>query len=199
VHVRVQADTPPTASELQQYLQTNQLAVYQDIANEYPQIFYRYKDQNIAITTDEYPHLHPVASGQYVTWQGVVNGQAQVFLYDILANTTLQLSLAAPNEGIAMSGDHVVWQGWDGDHWQVYYYNGQQVQQITNGANNSVRAVTDQQRVVYAEQLGSDDWKVQSLDTSTGQVSVVREGTTVSAAYPRIHTDGSITTDFASY
>ncbi|MDB5170812.1 MAG: alkaline phosphatase [Candidatus Saccharibacteria bacterium] len=198
-HLRVQADTPPSTSELQQYLQNNQLGVYQGIGNDYPQIFYYYKDQSIAITNDEFPHLHPLASGQYVTWQGVVSGQAQVFLYDILNNTTLQLSLASPNEGIAMSGNHVVWQSWDGDYWQVYYYDGVQAQQITRDPNNSVRAVTDQRRIIYTEQLGPDDWKVQSYDVASGQQTTIRQGSTPTAAYPRIHEDGSVTTDFANY
>jgi hypothetical protein len=199
VHDRVKADPAPTATQLQQYLQHNQLGVYVDIANDYPQIFYPYNGQTVQLSDENYPHLHPMASGQYVAWQGVVDSQSQIFLYDVLSDSLLQLSSTGSNEGLYVYDNTVVWQSWDGQYWQIYYYDGTQVQQITSDQASSVRASIDGHQIIYAEQVGTDDWKAQSYDISTGQTSTISEGSTAATAYPHFNDDGSVSTAFVPY
>lgn len=196
VHARVAANSAPSSNELQTFLQNNKLQVYENVADNYPQIFYLYNGQSYQITSENYAHLHPVASGHYVTWQAVVNGQGQVFLYDVLTGSQIQLSTVAPNEGIYMQDDKVSWQGWDGNNWQIYFYNGTTANQITTGPNSSVHSATNGRQIIYAEQLSNDDWKAQSYDLGTGQVTTIRQGDTASTAYPRFAADGSVTTAF---
>jgi hypothetical protein len=195
-HSQVRADPTPSTTELQAYLEHNQLNVYEEVAGDYPQIFYLYNRRPIQLTSDNYTHIHPAADGQYIAWLAIINGQTQVFLYDVLSDSLLQLSSASPNEGIYMHANQVVWQGWDGAHWQIFYYDGSQVQQITDNQNSSFHPIIDSHQIVYSEQLGNDSWRAQAYDLVTHQVSVVREGDTVSTAYPSFDSDGRVSTSY---
>jgi len=198
LHSRVQADPAPPKTELQTYLQTNQLELFDSVAEGYPQAFYFFNHRPIQLSHTAYPVLHPVASGQYVAWQGVVDGLGQVFLYDVLTDAQLQLSSLAPNGNISIRGNHVAWQGWDGNHWQIFYYNGLSVRQLTTGPTDAINAVTDGTRVAYAQQTPAGDWQAFVYDPSDS-TTVIRQGDLVSTGYPRFNGDGSISTDFVPY
>lgn len=194
----VKADYLPTGTELSQYLQTHPLDAYHQTSNGYQQVFYEYKDQQVAVTTDGYNHTAVTSAGPYVVWQGLISYGSQVFLYNVLTHATLQLTTTGVNESPRVtSGGMVTWQWWDGQHWQIMYYDGQTVRQITDNPNNSaINPVTDGRRIVYAQQIGSDNWEAVSYDLASGQTAVIREGNTISTAYPYINANGSVSTNF---
>lgn len=195
-HSQVRADPVPSRSELETYLAEKTLSVYTEARDNYPQVYYNFNRRPIAITGDNYPHLHPLVSGRYISWQGVVNGLSQIFLYDVLTDTRLQLSHSGVNEGHFIKDNKVVWQRWEGRRWQIYYYDGFNVRRITDGNNSSLRGSTDGRQIIYAEQLDTDRWKAQSYDIASGKVATIREGDTASTAYPQFNADGRISTAF---
>lgn len=199
VHARAKADPAPTPTELQQYLQNHALNVYETVSGDYPQLFYSYQGHVIQLTSSDYASVHPIDDGQYVAWLGIIDGQSQVFLEDVLSGSVIQLSQVAPNEGLSIAGNQLAWQGWDGQHWQIYYYNGFVVQQLTNGDNSSIHAAIGHGQVLYATQLDTEDWKAYSYDTSTAQTTFISEGDTVSTAFPHFNSDGSAATSFVPY
>ena len=196
LHARAKADQPPPPDQLQAYLQDNALSLFEDTGSGLPQIYYFFNHKPVQLTTGNFPSLHPVSSGQYVAYISEIDGLGQVFLADVLGNTITQLSLTAPNEGIFMHGNQIVWQGWDGQHWQIYYYNGFVVQQITSGDTDSINAVTNGQHILYAEQVGPDNWKAQNYDIASGQTTTISQGDTTSTASPHFNDDGTISTAF---
>jgi hypothetical protein len=202
VHSRVKADPAPSTTELQVFLQDNELSLFDEVSNGVPQVFYFFNHKPIQLTSADFGALHPISSGQYVAYLGIVDGLGQVFLYDVLSNSQIQLSLTAPNEGISMHHNKVAWQSWDGQHWQIYYYDGSFVHQVSSGATDSMNAAINDQTVLYAQDvggIGADDWKAQEYDMASGQITTVREGSGVTTAYPRFNTDGTISTDFVPY
>ena len=196
LHARAKADPAPTPSELQTYLQDNALSLFDDASSGLPQIYYFFNHKPVQLTTANFPALHPVSDGQYVAYIGEVEGLGQVFIDDVMTSSAVQLSLTAPNEGISMHGNQVVWQSWDGQHWQIFYYNGFVVQQITNADTDSINAVTNGQHILYAESVGLDDWKAQNYDIASGQTTTISEGNTSSTASPHFNDDGTISTAF---
>ena len=52
--------------------------------NDYVQVYYMYNDRQIFLTTEAYNHVHPIASGQYVSWERIVDGANQIYIYDVL-------------------------------------------------------------------------------------------------------------------
>jgi hypothetical protein len=200
IHAQVKADPAPTASELAQYLQNHQLNLGTEVVNGYQQVYYVYNGQNILLTSENYNHANAIASGEYVVWEGSSDiGSIQIYQYDVLTDVLIQVTAAGTNEDPCVSGDTITWETWDGSQWQVMYYNGAQVQQITSGPNASVYASTNGKQIIYAEQIASDDWKAQSYDVGTGQTTTIREGDTTSTAYPQFASDGSISTAYTAH
>lgn len=127
VHARAAADTAPSATELAQYLQSNQLNVGILPIDNYDQIYYLYNRHQVQLTTAGYNHLEVMSDGPYVVWQGMFNGQGQIFLYNVLTGAETQITASGTSQAPFLHGDQVVWQTWDGQHWQVMYFDGTQV------------------------------------------------------------------------
>lgn len=195
INTQVQADPAPTTSELAQYLENNELRVATAVTGDYSQVYYRYQGRSIVLTKEGYNHSHAVSSGRYIAWEGLLDGDGQIFLYDILSDSLIQLSSTGNNQTPFVYQNTVTWQSWDGQRWQIMYYDGFSVRQITDGSNPAVYASTNGRQILYAEQLESDHWKAQAYEISSGEVTTIREGDTASTAYPQFTRDG-ITTKF---
>ena len=196
VHALVSADTPPSVSELATYLQSNSLQVGTQTVGGYQQIYYLYQDHQVFLTSAAYSHLHPVVSGEYVAWQGQLNGAGQIFIYDVLTDSLTQITSAGTNQSPSIYGNTVVWESWVDNRWQIFYFDGMQVSQITTDTNTSVRASTNGKVIIYAEQFLSD-WQVRSYDIATGLTALVKQGDEASTAYPKFIGDTSIKTGIA--
>jgi hypothetical protein len=191
----VKADPAPSTSELASYLQQHELGVYDQPNGNYQQVYYNYNGNQIDLTDASYNHVGALSSGQYVTWEGTIDGD-QIFQYDVLADTLTQLTFDGTNDAPSPYQGTVTWQHWDGSNWQIMYFDGSNIQQITNDDDSSVRPSTNGQQIIYAEEVATDDWKAQSYDIASGQTSTIREGDEASTAYPEFASDGTITTAF---
>ena len=196
VHSFVQADTPPSSSELADYLQTNALDVGTETIDGYQQIYYNYNGNRVFLTGAPYSHLHPVVSGEYVAWQGQIDGAGQIFVYNVLTGAHTQVTSAGTNQSPAIYRNTVTWESWLDDRWQIFYFDGMQVTQVTFDANPSVRASGNGQQIIYAEQFPTD-WQARSYDIATGQTTTIKQGDEASTAYPKFMGDNSIKTGIA--
>jgi len=193
VHSLVQADTPPTTNELATYLQTNSLAIGTETVDGYQQIYYNYKGQKVFLTGAPYSHLHPVVSGEFVAWQGQIDGAGQIFIYNVLTGSHTQVTSAGTNQAPSIYKSTVNWESWIDNRWQIFYYDGFQVTQVTADTNPSVRASSDGRQIIYAEQFPTD-WQTRSYDITTGLTTTVKQGDEASTAYPKFTSDGTIKT-----
>ncbi len=195
VHNLVQADAPPTSNELAVYLQTNSLDVGTATVAGYQQIYYNYQGHQVFLTAAAYSHLHPVVSGEFVAWQGQIEGAGQIFVYDVLTGALTQVTSAGTNQNPFIYQNTVTWESWLDDRWQIFYFDGLQVTQVTADPNPSVRSSTDGRQVIYAEQFTlTATWQTRSYDIGTGQTTTIKEGDEASTAYPKFASDGSIKT-----
>lgn len=196
LHPGVKADPAPTTDELVAYLAKHNLDLGAQVVNGYEQIYYAYNGQQVFITGTAYNHVYQAASGPYVTWEGVFGSGGQIYIYNVLTGAEVQLSSHGTNSEPSIFSNQVVWRNWDGQHWQIYYYNGSTVQQITSGNSSSVRPSTNGQKIIYAQQVATNDWKAQVYDIASGQTSSLREGNEASTAYPAFDASGNIVTAF---
>ncbi len=195
----VTADPAPSSSELATYLQSNKISVGTDIQNGYQQIYYSYKGQKIFITNDSFNHAFASASGATVIWEGTTISGGQIYAYNLLSKTLIQLTATGTNQEPFVYQNYVVWRSWDGNHWQVYYYDGVTIAQVTRDAHSSVHASTDGKQIVYAEELAPHDWKAQAYDIATAATHTIREGDEASTAFPSINPTGNVTTQFIPF
>lgn len=200
VHSFARADTPPSTSEIQDYLTTNSLHVGTETVDGYQQVFYDFTNhRHLLITNTTYSNIHASASGQYIVWQGLTGNGSQIFRYDLINDSLIQLTSTGTNQNPFVYQDKVAWESWVNDRWQIFFYDGLNYRQLTSGQNPCIRPVVNGQQVVYAEQVSANTWRAISYDIQSGQFTKLREADEPSTAYPKIASDGTITTDVASY
>jgi len=193
VHAAVTADTPPTTDQLAQYLQNNALDVTTDTVDGYQQVYYHYQGQKVYITGAVYNHTHPAASGEYVVWEGLADNHGQIYLYDVLTDALIRIVSPGTSENPSLFQDSVVWEEWLNDSWQIFYYNGFTIQQVSVDNVPSVRPSINAHQVIYAEQFPTY-WQTISYDIASGQRTVIMQGDESSTAYPHFAPDGTIRT-----
>jgi hypothetical protein len=190
------ADTTPPPSRLEQYLQDVQLIPHSEAVENYQQVYYLFGKQKVFVTSDNMNHTNPISSGRYIVWLGSSNDvTSQVYLYDVLTNTTLQLSGLSTNTYPDMDGNHVVWQQWVDNGWQVMYYDGLQVIQISSGAS-SFRPRILGDMIVYvtydANDVNHAPWHIIQYDTLTGQSSLVSATDKTTQTWPHFSNKGEL-------
>jgi beta propeller repeat protein len=193
VNSLVAADTPPDTDQLAQYLETNSLDPAVDSVEGYQQIYYPYNGQKVWLTSANYSHIKPVASGEYVAWEGLISGAGQIYIYDVLTHALTQVTSASTNQNPAVYQNSVAWESWQDNTWQIFYYDGFSIKQISADGVPSVRPSILYHQIIYAEQF-SDGWASLSYDLTNGQYTVLKTGDEASTAYPHFAADGSVHT-----
>jgi hypothetical protein len=190
------ADTAPNPSQLEKYLQDVQLVPHNEAVNGYQQVYYLFEGQKIFVTSDNLNHTNPISKGRYIVWIGSSNDTtSQVYLYDVLTNTTLQLSGLSTNRAPDMDGNRVVWEQWINDNWQVMYYDGLQVVQVSSGSTSfRPRILGDQ--IMYVTYDSTDPqnkpWHIIEYNTQTNETTVVATTANGSQAWPHFDRRGDL-------
>lgn len=193
------ASTAPTPTELEVFLEDAQLIPHTETVEGYQQVYYLFNDKKVFVTSDNMNHTNPISSGRYIAWLGSSNSTtSQVYLYDVMTNTTLQLSGLSTNTYPDISGNHVVWQQWVDDGWQVMYYDGLQVIPISDGVS-SFRPRIFGDKIAYATYDVSDSqapWHVIEYDTQSRESSVVLSTADSTLAWPHYSSKGELITKY---
>ena len=127
------------------------------------------------VTTNSYEDSMPQIKGNYLVWQGDLNGHWQVFLYNIENEETTQIT---NNEYNCISprtdGEYVVWFGACNQGGEVFYYNiaTGETTKITNDSNVDSPPQIADGRVVWASHQVTDSvepGEIKIYDMNTGQ------------------------------
>lgn len=171
------ANPEPTIDELAAYLQNNSLSVGDEIVGGYQQIFYVVDDRKVFITSGGENNRDVIASGEYVAWVREVNGAGQIMLHNVLTKATLQLSGEGSNINPIIFGNKVAWEKWVDEGWQIFYYDGFSIRQLSQDYV-SVRPQMQNNQIVYAQKLpgNNDHWQVISHDPRTDSKEVIATG-----------------------
>lgn len=172
---RVIASPPPTTDELTEYLQNNSLSVGSDVINGYQQIYYLYNDERVFVTDDAFNHTNPSSGHEFIAWVQSIDGTAQIFAYNVLTKASMQVSNYGTNQSPAVDTTGIVWEKWMGDQWQLFYYDGTSIRQLTSGYT-SVRPKIKDNQITYVQQLAPNDWQVIAYDLSTDQSQIIKTG-----------------------
>ena len=79
------------------------------------------------------------ATSKQIVWQRNIDGRYQIILYDLVTKKESQLTFSRTNNmepSVSLSG--IVWQAWDGNDWEVMYYDGTYTDQITNNQSQDI-------------------------------------------------------------
>lgn len=100
----------------------------------FSQIYYESDGGREIITNGRFTSASPVTQNGLIVWVSQINGLWQVFSYAVSAKSTTQLTFTGNNvnPGVDEKG-RIVWEGWDGATWQVFFFDGKSVRQLTTG------------------------------------------------------------------
>jgi hypothetical protein len=125
------------------------------------------KERQITDNTydDTAPHYDP--ESMRVVWHRLVDGRYQIILYDIMEDNESQLTFSKTNNmEPKVSEAGIVWQAWDGNDWEIMFFDGSYTEQLTNNDSQDVAPVIQDGYVLW-NVLGTDEQqaRVYSLDT----------------------------------
>lgn len=156
----------------------------------FSQIYYKSGENQIVITNTRYTNGSPVASGKYIAWVGQVNGAWQIFLYDVVTGVTTQITYMGNNLNPKVNNEgQVVWEGWDGNTWQVFFFDGASTRQLTVG-DTTLNPEFGGDYISYGRRNSAGTWRAvvysikdnKSADVTTGEET----------RKPKIEGDGEI-------
>lgn len=125
---------------------------------------------------DTAPHFD--AKSMRIVWQRLVDGRYQVIVYDLLEKTEVQLTFSRTNNmepKVAEEG--IVWQAWDGNDWEIMYFDGTYTDQLTDNDSQDVTPVVEDGYVLWSILGGSaQEARVYSLETKQVMTIASHEG-----------------------
>lgn len=176
-HTTIFAARNPSRGEIADYLQHSELEVDEEAVDGYTQAYYVFDGRRYFITDQSTNHTEVQSSGRYIVWLEESSvGSARVVLHDILSGVSTRLTHGGSHQQPLVVGNKVVWQGWDVDRWQIFYYDGQQVAKISAG-DPSTRADFNGNEIVYAQKGIDSMWRVKHYDVTSKQTSDLYEAT----------------------
>lgn len=114
---------------------------------------------------DSSPDIH-LASMEAV-WQRLIDGRYQIISYDLNTREETQLTFSRNNSmEPKISAEGIVWQAWDGNDWEVMFFDGQFTDQITTNEIQDVTPVIEDGYILWSV-LGGEkaEARVYSLES----------------------------------
>tara|TARA_B100000508_G_scaffold37715_2_gene29512 strand:- start:13677 stop:15542 length:1866 start_codon:yes stop_codon:yes gene_type:complete len=108
-----------------------------------------------------------------VVWQRMIDGRYQIISYDLKEREETQLTFSRTNSmepKVAKEG--IVWQAWDGNDWEVLYFDGKFTDQITDNNLQDVTPVVEDGYVLWSV-LGGEESEARVYSIETGEVMTI--------------------------
>ncbi len=120
------------------------------------------------ITDNEYDDTAPDFDGESmrIVWQQLIDGRYQIMSHDLRDEKTTQLTFSQTNSmEPKVSAEGITWQMWDGNDWEIIFFNGKTVEQITNNEIQDVTPVVEDGYILWSILGGEEqEARVYSLD-----------------------------------
>ncbi len=166
-----------TSDELMQYISQNNLEVGDETVDGYRQVYYIFNDEKVFVTDFARKNSHdPKVNKEYMVWVTDINGAGQIFLYHIPSDTITALTNSSTNIDPSVDENgNVVWTRWVGDTWQIFFYDGMSIRQLTDG-DPSVYAHIANGKIVFNRQDKDKEWRAVEYITSNRQANTLLTG-----------------------
>jgi hypothetical protein len=176
---------------LAQFVATKALSVgAEKKENDYSQIYYVFEDKKNFLTSDNYPHGAPYTEGENIVWMEQIDGSWQIFYFNVLTGSTIQLTNSGNNVNPKVSNGNVVWEGWvpsmvpgQGGNWQLFVYDGKVIRQFTQG-DLATHPDIEGDYIVYARKNEGGLWRSEAYSIKENKTIDIDSGNTTE--YPHL-------------
>lgn len=153
--------------------------------NGYHQVFYVTDTGKIFITEGNLNATSPATNGEYIVYRRNMSaGSDGIFLYNILTDTTIQLSSSGNSTNPKIDRNReVVWQGSVDGSWQIFLYDGSGVKQLTSG-DTAVNSQIEGDNIIYARRNAAGEWRAETYSISKGKSIFITSSQ--SAKHPKL-------------
>lgn len=143
----------------------------------YTQIFYDNDGQKQFITSGNISSHSPYSAGNFITYVSDINGQGQIFLYNLASGARTQLTFISTNLNPKVNNKgQVIWEGWSGETWQVFFFDGAATLQLTVG-DTTLNPEFGGEYISYGRRNSAGSWRAvvysttdkKSVDVTTGE------------------------------
>lgn len=156
-----------------------------DSVDGYTQVYYVSSSVRHYITNGNVNSRMPSTSGTFISYVSDINGAGQIFLYDAVSGSKIQLTFLGTNLNPKVdSKGRVVWEGWSQSTnsgwgtWQVFFFDGKSVKQLTRG-DTSLNPDFGGEYISYGRRDVAGTWRAvvysikddKSLDVAIGEES----------------------------
>lgn len=176
-------------ANLAQYLTANDVEVGTEAVDEHSQVYYLFEKKKTYVSRDGQNKRHPHSSGEYIVWAGDINGAGQIYLYHIPTERLVQITSSSTNlkPNVSKNGQ-VVWERWIDESWQVFFFDGVKVSQLTSG-DLSINPDIDDDFISYGRRDISGTWR--SVVYSISKREAIEVAIGISSKRPKVR-DGKI-------
>jgi hypothetical protein len=120
-----------------------------------------------------------------VVWQRLIDGRYQIISYDIEEREETQLTFSRTNSmepKVAKEG--VVWQAWDGNDWEIIFFDGKFTDQVTDNEIQDVTPVIEEGYVLWSL-LGGEASEARVYSIESGEMMTITGHDGGAVANPR--------------
>jgi hypothetical protein len=140
--------------------------IYIEKDNELTQITFNALD-------DDAPYFDELSNT--IVWHRLIDGRTQIILYDIERGEETQLTNDRYNNMQPNRyGDYTVWQGWVGDDWEIFLYEGDEITMITDNTTHDVTPSVNDRYVVW-QSFENDAWHMKVYDIKTKNIETISD------------------------
>jgi hypothetical protein len=108
-----------------------------------------------------------------VVWQRLIDGRYQVIAYDLREEKETQMTFARTNNmEPKVSRDGIVWQAWDGNDWEIMFFDGTYTDVITDNEIQDVTPVIEDGYVLWSI-LGGDEQEARVYSIESGEIMTI--------------------------
>ncbi|MCA9363110.1 hypothetical protein KC851_02215, partial [Candidatus Kaiserbacteria bacterium] len=132
---------------------------------------------------DTAPHLDLVS--MRVVWQRMIQGRYQVISYDLETRQESQLTFSRTNNMDPKSSkEGIVWQAWDGNDWEIMFFDGEITDQITDNDIQDVTPVIEDGYILWSI-LGGEKSEARVYSLESGEIMTITGHEGGAVANPR--------------
>ena len=120
-----------------------------------------------------------------VVWQRMIDGRYQIISYDLEKREEKQLTFSRSNSmEPKVSKNGIVWQAWDGNDWEIMYFDGKFSEQITDNDIQDVTPAIEDEYIIW-NVLGGPESEAKVFSLESGETMTITGSDGGTVANPR--------------